>query len=155
MKTKISDKFEILNSALTKFWADLEKQIREDKVTLVIASDFGRTITANSKDGSDHGWGGHYFILGGDVKGGQMLGKYPGDLHGDQVTGSRARLIPTTSWDSVWYGIGEWMGVDPEKLLDVIPGREAEINRGDIFGKDVLFKNSGSTQRSRRFLRQR
>jgi len=33
-----------------------------DLVTAFTASDFVRTITANSQ-GSDHGWGGHHFVV--------------------------------------------------------------------------------------------
>ena len=38
-----------------------------DQVTTFTASDFGRTYASNG-DGSDHGWGGHHFVLGGAVK---------------------------------------------------------------------------------------
>merc|ERR1711862_744355 len=84
--------------------------------TLVITSDFGRTLTPNNQDGSDHGWGGNYFMMGGQVKGGQILGQYPDDYDGHLDAG-RGRVIPTTPWDAVWYGISEWMGVkDAQKL---------------------------------------
>ena len=36
-----------------------------DSVTVVIASEFGRTLTPNSGRGSDHGWGGNYAVFGG------------------------------------------------------------------------------------------
>ena len=38
--------------------------------------------------------------MGGDVKGGKILGKYPDDLL-DTLNIGRSRIIPTTSWDSV------------------------------------------------------
>ena len=37
-----------------------------DNVTIVLASDFGRTLTSNTQ-GTDHGRGGNTFILGGNV----------------------------------------------------------------------------------------
>jgi len=44
-------------------------------VTSFTASDFGRTLTGT--DGSDHGWGGSHFILGGAVDGGRFYGTAP------------------------------------------------------------------------------
>lgn len=37
-------------------------------------------MSGNSGDGTDHGWGGINFMLGGSVKGGKILGSYPDDL---------------------------------------------------------------------------
>jgi cullin-associated NEDD8-dissociated protein 1 len=51
-------------------------------VTIVSASDFGRTLTSNGL-GTDHAWGGNHFVVGGSVKGGQVLGNYPSDLSDD------------------------------------------------------------------------
>lgn len=38
-----------------------------DNVTVVVGSEFGRTLTSNGK-GTDHGWGGHTFLMGGQVR---------------------------------------------------------------------------------------
>ena len=46
------------------------------QVTLLTASDFGRTLTANS-DGTDHGWGSHHIVAGGGVVGQDIYGQYP------------------------------------------------------------------------------
>lgn len=37
-------------------------------VTVVVASEMGRTITPNTSDGTDHGWAGHHFVVGGNVR---------------------------------------------------------------------------------------
>jgi len=154
MKVNLATMFDELNTALDTFWAEMDKQKNEDKVVLVATSDFGRTLTANSKDGSDHGWGGNYFMMGGQVKGGQMLGKYPSDLDGPLIT-KRARVIPTTPWDAVWYGISEWLGVtDAEVLNNIILNRETEIENGEFFDKTELFKDN-ALESARRSLRQK
>ena len=57
MKVNLATMFDELNAALDVFWAEMDNQKNEEKVVLVATSDFGRTLTANSKDGSDHGWG--------------------------------------------------------------------------------------------------
>ena len=73
-------------------------------------------------EGSDHAWGGNYFMLGGQVRGGRVVGKYPNDLTKDSPlnagANSRVRFMPTTSWDSVWHGIVQWFGVETEDELD-------------------------------------
>ena len=43
-----------------------------ENVTIVTASDFGRTLTDNGL-GTDHGWAGIDMLLGGAVRGGQVL----------------------------------------------------------------------------------
>ena len=36
----------------------------------------GRTLSGNGY-GTDHAWGGNYWVVGGGVKGAQMLGRFP------------------------------------------------------------------------------
>ena len=47
-----------LNEALTAFVNELKAIDMWDDVVLVMASDFGRTLTPNTGGGTDHGWGG-------------------------------------------------------------------------------------------------
>lgn len=106
MKSRTGDTFKDLNAALTSFKKEMEEAELWDNVSLVITSDFARTLTANSGAGSDHAWGGNYFIMGGDVKGGQILGKYPSDTTTDgPLNLGSGRLIPPTSWESIWNSV--------------------------------------------------
>ena len=65
-----------LDGALAAFYAAMTELGVADTVTAFTASDFGRTYIANG-DGSDHGWGGHHFVLGGAVRGGRFYGQMP------------------------------------------------------------------------------
>ena len=96
-----------------------------DHVTTVITSDFGRTLTANSGRGSDHGWGGHYFAMGGSVRGGQVHGDYPADITESSLLNlGRGRIIPTMSWESILNPIFTWMGVGSDEDLNYcLPNR--------------------------------
>ncbi len=58
--------FQELNKSLNLLITELKLQNVWNDVTIVLASEFGRTLTPNSGGGSDHGWGGHYAIMGGD-----------------------------------------------------------------------------------------
>ena len=102
-----------------------------DLVTTFTASDFGRTLSSNG-DGSDHGWGSHHFIIGGDVNGGRYYGRAPiiSTTSDDQV--GQGRLLPTTSVDEYSSTLALWMGVPPSELQTVAPniGRFASANLG-------------------------
>ena len=64
MKANIRERFQTLNQGLSLFVEELKAQNVWDNVTIVFTSDFGRTITPNSNEGSDHAWGGHYWMMG-------------------------------------------------------------------------------------------
>ncbi|MGL5003377.1 MAG: DUF1501 domain-containing protein, partial [Casimicrobium sp.] len=84
------------------------------QVTTFTASDFGRTLTSNG-DGSDHGWGGHHFVVGGAVRGGQFYGELPSPILGVNDVGS-GRLLPTTGVDQLAATLASWMGVNKDDI---------------------------------------
>lgn len=133
--------FEDLNEGLDEFMREMKAQGNEDNVVLVAISDFARTLTPNSSSGSDHAWGGHYFMMGGKVKGKRIVGSYPDNLDGPLNVDSsdgRGRLIPSTCWDSVWNGVSGWLGIEDEELLDdILPNRHT--CGSELFTKDDLF----------------
>ena len=49
-----------------------------DQTTIVVMTEFGRTVEPNGTGGTDHGTGGAAFIIGGQVRGGQLVGDWPG-----------------------------------------------------------------------------
>ncbi|MBX3634935.1 MAG: DUF1501 domain-containing protein [Rubrivivax sp.] len=98
-------------------------------VTTFTASDFGRTFTSNG-DGTDHGWGGHHFVMGGAVRGGDLYGAFPTlgvknannnnfDSSPDQL--GNGALLPTTSVDQLGATLGAWFGLGGGQLLDIFP----------------------------------
>lgn len=110
-----------LNRSLSDFQATLAEINMTDAVTTFTASDFGRTLTTNG-DGSDHGWGGHYMVMGGAVNGGQLFGKLPSfDVGSDDDTGTKGRVIPTISINQYGALLARWMGVSENDLDEVFP----------------------------------
>ena len=109
-----------LDGALSAFYEDLNHRGLGSNVTTFTASDFGRALTTN-KDGSDHGWGSHHFVLGGAVKGGRFYGIPPvlGNNGPDDV--GQGRLLPTTSVDQYAATLASWFGVPDSAMATVLP----------------------------------
>jgi len=65
-----------LAQGLAAFRTDLG--VRMATTTVVVMTEFGRTIEENSAFGTDHGRGSSMFVLGGEVRGGRMHGAWRG-----------------------------------------------------------------------------
>jgi hypothetical protein len=134
-----------VNEALKSFISELKSEGVWDDTVIILGSDFGRSLTANSNGGTDHAWGGNYFIAGGNVKGGQILGDYPDFSLDNPSWIDRGRYVPTTSWDAVWNGIANWFGIrDNAGLRYAVPNRES-FEKCDLFYDSHLFKDGTCT----------
>jgi len=136
----LSPLFEDINAGLEQFVNELKAQDLWDNVTIMCVSDFGRTITSNSQ-GTDHSWGGNYWILGGGLKGGQMLGKYPQRLdkeYSDEVFNTR--VMPTTPWEAVWNGIAGWWDVANTSMPVVLPNG-AKFGENGLYSRYDMYHN--------------
>lgn len=97
-----------------------------DSVTIALASDFGRGIRGNGL-GTDHAWGGHYFMAGGSVAGGKIHGDYWADMsfsNANTLNVGHGRMIPTIPWDAQWHAIAQWMDVLPEAMSVALPNKD-------------------------------
>jgi len=79
-------------AGLAAFAQDLGDRMAD--VVVVTMSEFGRTVAENGSGGTDHGHGNAMMILGGNVKGGQVYGKWPG-LSRDKLYQGRDLAITT------------------------------------------------------------
>ncbi len=95
-----------------------------NQVTTFTTSEFGRQIFANSSDGTDHGWAGHQFILGGAVKGRDIYGQLPAidrdSLQFSLINGSLDH-IPDISLEMYGATLGQWFGVSRADLETIFP----------------------------------
>jgi uncharacterized protein (DUF1501 family) len=109
-----------LGQALEYFDSLMTTTGLSNQVTAFTASDFGRTLTANS-DGTDHGWGSHHIVTGGAVQGQNMYGQYP-VIGVNQVNDMGAgRLIPTTAVDQYAGTLAKWFGLSDSQVQQVFP----------------------------------
>lgn len=109
-----------LDSGIAAFHGAMASLGLSQQVTLFTASDFGRTLAVNG-DGTDHGWGGHHFVVGGAVRGGEIYGEIPPATIGhDQEVGG-GRLIPSLAVDQYAAQLGRWFGLNPSEIGTALP----------------------------------
>jgi uncharacterized protein (DUF1501 family) len=92
---------------------------RMDDVLILTMSEFGRMARENGNRGTDHGHAGSLFVIGGDVKGGKVHGKWPG-LETEQLYEGRD-LALTTDFRSVFSEVTA-LHLGASKLEAIFPG---------------------------------
>ncbi len=121
-----------LAHAMTDFYNATVALGVSEEVTLFTASDFNRTYSTNGK-GSDHAWGSHHLVVGGDVNGGRLVGRMPVlQSGGPDDTGNRGAWIPGIATDEYAATLARWFGVEDANLPLVLPniGRFARRDLG-------------------------
>ena len=73
------------SKAIGAFYEDLKEHHATENVLLLVFTEFGRRVHDNGS-GTDHGAGGHAFVIGDQVKGG-LYGEYPSLKREDLVEG--------------------------------------------------------------------
>lgn len=100
--------------SLAAFWKDLGE--RRNDVTVVTLTEFGRRFKENGSAGTDHGRGTCCFVLGPQVSGGRIYGKWPG-LQDHQLH-EGMDLKVTTDYRDVLVSVAGAMGCPaPGKLF--------------------------------------
>jgi uncharacterized protein (DUF1501 family) len=99
---------------------------RMGDVTILTMSEFGRTARQNGNGGTDHGHASSMFVIGGDVEGHTVHGKWPG-LEPEQLNQDRD-LALTTDFRSVFSEVvGKHMGATAFERI--FPGFPADSGK--------------------------
>ena len=100
--------------AVGDFYDDLQEHNAGDNVMLLVFTEFGRRVKDNGS-GTDHGAGGHCFVIGNQVKGG-LYGEYP-SLDADKLDDGDLQF--NTDFRSVYSTMLEkWMGLDAKPIVN-------------------------------------
>ena len=91
-----------------------------DTVILTM-SEFGRAVAENGSRGTDHGHGNAMFVIGGNVKGGQVYGKWPGLAVSDRFEG-RDLAVTTDFRDVFGEMVMTHLGANSTTAAKVFPG---------------------------------
>ncbi len=109
-----------LSQATSAFYNATVELGMSDKVTAFTMTDFGRTLN-NNGDGADHGWGGHSWIIGGDVVGRRIYGQMPELRLGSDLDVGRGRMIPTTAIEQLGSTMTRWLGLRQADAMEIFP----------------------------------
>ncbi len=87
------------------------------QTAVLVVTEFGRTAAVNGTRGTDHGTGGCAFLIGGAVRGGQVIADWPGLSRGNLLDGRD--LKPTLDLRGVFKAVlAEHMHVDADTLAN-------------------------------------
>ncbi len=125
-----ADRTNMLARGLHALMSDLHTY--EKRLTVVVMSEFGRRLGVNSSSGTDHGHGNVMLVLGGNVNGGKIHGRWPGLEDLDQNQDLRI----TTDYRTVLSEILIRRLANPN-LATIFPGFTGYNPLGIIRGVDI------------------
>ena len=116
---QLANRLTEFGNGIAAFWKDMGPEA--ENITLVTMSEFGRTAKQNGTGGTDHGHANAMFILGGQVKGGKVYGKWPG-LDNSQLNEGRDLAVTT----DFRRGLGEaaYKTLGAKNMEVVFPGAQ-------------------------------
>ncbi|MBX9695761.1 MAG: DUF1501 domain-containing protein [Cyanobacteria bacterium] len=91
-KGQLANQLSILGEGLSDLAKGLGKQYKN--TTIVVMSEFGRTVKENGNGGTDHGHGNLMWLMGGGINGGKVHGRWSGLRQRDLFEG---RDLPVTT----------------------------------------------------------
>ncbi len=121
---QLAGRLKEFSEGISAFWTDMGDEA--ENIVLVTMSEFGRTVHQNGTGGTDHGHANVMFVLGGQVQGGRVYGKWPG-MKQEQLYEGRDLAI-TTDFRQV-LGEAAYRTIGAKKLDLVFPGAELTPNR--------------------------
>jgi uncharacterized protein (DUF1501 family) len=121
---QLANRLSDFSSAIAAFWRDMGDDAAN--ITLVTMSEFGRTAHENGTGGTDHGHANAMFVLGADVKGGKVYGRWPGLAH-EQLNEGRDLALTTDYRQVLGELVNRTLGANNLDL--VFPGAKLTPNR--------------------------
>jgi uncharacterized protein (DUF1501 family) len=116
---QIANRLDDLSRGIAALAQDLGDRMVD--TVIVTMSEFGRAIAENGNRGTDHGHGNAMMIAGGNVKGGEVYGDWPG-LEEDKRFEGRDLNVTTDFRDVFGEIVVRHLGADPNTAAKIFPG---------------------------------
>ncbi|HEY9702629.1 MAG TPA: DUF1501 domain-containing protein, partial [Allocoleopsis sp.] len=97
-----------------------------NETTIIVMSEFGRTVRENGNGGTDHGHGNVMWFLGGKIKGGKVYGQWTG-LGEKQLYQGRDLEISTDFRDAIASILIPHLQLDNKKISTIFPNYAPKI----------------------------
>ncbi len=105
--------FTELNDAVKAFTTDLKKNNRFQDVLMMTFSEFGRRVSQNGSNGTDHGTANNMFFISGGLKEKGILNAMP-----DLSDLNEGDLKYTVDFKNVYATVlNKWLGADDKLIL--------------------------------------
>ncbi|MEO0455262.1 MAG: DUF1501 domain-containing protein [Cyanobacteria bacterium P01_A01_bin.114] len=93
--------------------------------TVVVLSEFGRTVAENGNGGTEHGYGNVLWMLGGGLRGGKVYGDWPG-LDASEPGQSRDLAITTDFRDVLISLLAQQFSLNSAQLAQIFPNHQPQ-----------------------------
>jgi uncharacterized protein (DUF1501 family) len=137
-ETDFNTNLRITTEGIKAFWDDLKVRGQDDRVVMLVWSEFGRRPGENGSMGCDHGAAGNAFVIGKGVKQG-LINEFPGLVaYGSTDSGLMrdGNLRATSDFRGIYSALLEqWLDTD---AAAIIPGAGAPPGSGS-FARPALF----------------
>lgn len=130
---QLANRLRLLAQALDALAQNLGERLAD--TTVLVMSEFGRTLRQNGTQGTDHGHGNVTWVLGGGVQGGRVLGRWPG-LDGAALHEGRDLAVTTDFRSIVAEVLAQRLGLPDTALAQVLPGWSGPAAAG-LFSRSV------------------
>lgn len=115
---RLNREFSALDQGLAKLKQGLGQEWQQ--TLLILSSEFGRTVKQNGTGGTDHGTGSVMFLAGGAIKGGRVLGNWPG-LEQSQLYQGRDLRTTSNSFSWMATAINQHLDLQPTSITNIFP----------------------------------
>jgi len=131
VKGQLANRLQRLGEGLAALAQGLGEEYRN--TTVLVMSEFGRTVAQNGNNGTDHGHGNVAWVMGGGVQGGKVYGRWPG-LNPNQLWEGRDLAVTTDFRSVIGAVVAGQFGVDDNALRQIIPDYKSDEGLRGIVG---------------------
>lgn len=124
-------KFDDLDETLGSLYDGLVSNNELDNTLIIVHTEFGRTANENGSEGTDHGQASAWFVIGGQVTGGQR-GVWPGFSQNTLIEkNGRHYLKQETDYRDILSQALTWLGA--KEVSDIFPGYTQNLKNNEIY----------------------